>query len=405
MRISPRLAINLTITVAALGYFVDLYDILLFSVVRTTSLKELGLSENESLDMGLILANWQVAGLLIGGILWGVLGDKKGRLSILFGSILLYSLANIANAYVHSVEMYKIWRLIAGVGLAGELGAGITIVTEIMSPQRRGIGTMMVTVVGMFGAILAAIVGTKADWRTAYLIGGLMGLALLVMRISIRESGMYKRISNENVEKGNFFALFRNWKIFFKFVRCFLIGLPTFFVQGLLLLAVPELGREFGIETPINTGVVAVMIYPVIAVSEFVCSWVSQRLRSRRNALFIFLTITLAGVLIFFLFPPDTALGFYWRYAIMAFGVGFWVTMVTNAAEQFGTNLRATVTTSAPNIIRGFLAPMNKAMIMVTPIFGLIDTAMVIGVASIVLAMLSVYFSEETFGKDLDYTE
>jgi MFS family permease len=405
MKISPRLAINLTITVAALGYFVDLYDILLFSVVRTKSLEELGLTASDTLSTGLILANWQVAGLLIGGILWGIIGDKKGRLSILFGSILLYSIANIANAYVQSVEMYKLWRFVAGVGLAGELGAGITIVTEIMTPQRRGYGTMIVTAVGMFGAILAGLIGTKADWRTAYLIGGFMGIALLLLRITVHESGMFKRIQNENIEKGNFFALFRNGKSAMKYIRCFLSGVPTFFVQGLLLLAVPELGTAFGLAEQPNLGKVVVIVYPTIAFSEFFCAWLSNRLKSRKKVMLIFQVITLVSVLLFLAVPPKTVNEFYLRFALMGFGVSYWVVMITSAAEQFGTNLRATVTTSVPNIVRGLLYPMNFALILLKGRMGLVNSLLLIGITALLLALISTYYSEETFGKDLDYIE
>jgi len=227
-------AVSLAILVAALGYFVDIYDLLLFSIVRVTSLKSIGVPESELLDSGVLLLNMQMGGMLIGGILWGVLGDKKGRLSVLFGSILLYSIANIANGFVHSLEMYAALRLIAGIGLAGELGAGVTLVAEIMPKETRGYGTTLIATIGVLGAVLAAIIGDTFDWRTAYFIGGGMGLALLALRIGVYESGMFEHIKKQSVKRGSFFRLFSNKATLAKYASVVLMGLPTWFVVGIL---------------------------------------------------------------------------------------------------------------------------------------------------------------------------
>src|SRR5918994_2783616 len=201
-------AVNLSILVAALGYFVDIYDLILFSIVRVKSLISIGVPKEDLLQTGALLLNMQMGGMLLGGLLWGILGDRRGRLSVLFGSIFLYSAANIANAFVDSVGAYAVLRLIAGIGLAGELGAGITLVSEVMSRESRGYGTTIVAAVGITGAVVAALVGDFFDWRTAYIVGGIMGIALLVLRIGVYESGMFEQVKASSVSRGSYFKLF-----------------------------------------------------------------------------------------------------------------------------------------------------------------------------------------------------
>ncbi|MCX6152551.1 MAG: MFS transporter [Candidatus Kapabacteria bacterium] len=402
---NPKFILVFTIIVASLGYFVDLYDILLFTVVRKASLLSLGVSEIDSLNIGLDLLNWQVIGLVLGGIFWGVLGDKKGRLSVLFGSILIYSIANIANGFIQSIDAYRALRFLAGLGLAGELGAGITIVSETMSAQNRGYGTMVITMVGMLGAVAASFIGIHFEWRTAYIIGGVMGLCLLLLRISVFESSLFKKMKNENISRGNILLLIKNKKIFLKYIRCILIGLPTYFIVGLLLTAVPEFGKVFGLSESPSSAIAVIVTYTSISLAEILCATISQRFKSRRVALGIFLTITLIGIFLFLIIPPKTINSFYFRFVIMGIGIGFWVTMITNATEQFGTNLRATVTTSVPNIIRGLLYPVNLVFLMLKPSLGLVTTCVIIGFPCMILALVSVYYSEETFGVNLDYTE
>src|SRR6187402_2881858 len=204
--ISSKLLTPIVI-VAALGYFVDIYDLLLFGIVRKASLTDLGIIGDANRDAGEFLISMQMYGMLLGGIFWGILGDKKGRLSVLFGSIITYSIANIANGMVHSVEAYAFWRLIAGVGLAGELGAGITLVAETLPKNKRGYGTMIVASVGLTGAVVANLVyQIFGDWRLCYYAGGVLGLLLLFLRVSVRESGLYKQVVSQDEARGNFFS-------------------------------------------------------------------------------------------------------------------------------------------------------------------------------------------------------
>src|SRR6185312_6239212 len=175
---------NLAVIVGALGYFVDIYDLLLFNIIRLPSLRSLGLTADEADKRGLTILSIQMGGLLIGGIIWGILGDKKGRLRVLFASIILYSLGSIANGMVHTVTQYEVARFITGLGLAGELGAGITLVSELMPKEKRGISTAWVAGIGLTGAVFAFLIkywfvgADGAGWRTCYYIGGGLGFLL-----------------------------------------------------------------------------------------------------------------------------------------------------------------------------------------------------------------------------------
>ena len=408
MKINPKYLVPLTILVSALGYFVDIYDILLFSIVRQSSLATLGVAPEESLAVGLSILNWQVGGLILGGILWGAIGDKKGRLSVLFFSILLYSVANFLNGYILTVEQYKWCRFIAGIGLAGELGAGITIVSEIMSKQKRGYGTMIISSVGMLGAVVAAIVGLNLPWQTAYKIGGILGFALLALRFGVAESGMYEQMKQQpKVSKGNFFYLFTNRARFVKYLKCILIGLPTYFIVGLVLTGAPELVKTvFNLEVePTLVAKLVIVTYTAIALADLGCSWLSQKLQSRRIPLLIFLCISLIGTLLILFFPITNLTQVYLIFAILGTGIGFWAVMMSNATEQFGTNIRAMVTTTVPNFIRGLLIPMTVFFQALKPDFGIAISLALVGIPVLLLAIYSAYSSEETFNKDLDYVE
>ena len=408
MKVNPKYLVPLTILVSALGYFVDIYDILLFSIVRQSSLTSLGVAPEQSLDVGLSILNWQVGGLILGGILWGAIGDKKGRLSVLFFSILLYSLANFLNGYIVSVEQYKWCRFIAGIGLAGELGAGITIVSEIMSKQKRGYGTMIISSVGMLGAVFAAIIGLNLHWQTAYKIGGILGFLLLALRFGVAESGMYQHMKQQSrVPKGNFFYLFANRTRFIKYLKCILIGLPTYFIVGLLLTGAPELLKSaFNLQVePTLVAKLVIVTYTAIAVADLGCSWLSQKLQSRRIPLLVFLGISLVGTFLTLFFPITQMEQVYVIFSILGCGIGFWAVMMSNATEQFGTNIRAMATTTVPNFIRGLLIPMTFVFQALKPGLGIQYSLAIVGIPVILMAIYAAYSSEETFNKDLDYVE
>jgi putative MFS transporter len=400
-----RKQLILLITASALGYFVDAYDLLIFSVVRQHSLTDLGVGSAASLQVGLSLLNYQMVGLILGGILLGSLGDKKGRLAVLFVSIGLYSVANILNAFVVGLALYKALRFVAGVGLAGELGAGISIVSEVLSPKRRGIGTMIVATFGLLGAAVAALVGTSLSWRVSFFVGGVMGLALLVMRIGLVESGIYTNIKRQAISKGNFFALFSSFGRTVSYLRCIGVGLSTYFVVGLLITGAPEFGKTLGLSVAPIAGTAVLICYLSMSCGDICCTALSQYSRSRRLPLAVFNCIVLFGTLIFVYLPPRTIGGFYWRCALVGFGCGFWSLVVTNAAEQFGTNLRATVATTVPNFIRGALIPIAFVFGLLKPHLGLLHAAAIIGVLTSVVGLISVAASRETFGTNLDFIE
>lgn len=397
---------SVPVIVAALGYFVDIYDLVLFSIVRIPSLTALGLSGADLIQQGVFLLNMQMIGMLLGGILWGILGDKKGRLTILFGSILLYSLANIANGMAHSVGAYATWRFIAGVGLAGELGAGITLVAEILPKHLRGYGTMIVASVGVSGAILANFIASHFDWRTAFFIGGGLGLLLLALRISVHESGMFKEMTAKSTSRGNFLMLFSQKKRLWKYLSSILIGVPTWFVVGILVTFSPEFAKNLGVTEPIAAGNSVMYCYLGLVFGDVASGLLSQWLKSRRKVVLLFLLLTCLGVGAYFtILHGINAQGFYTLCVALGFASGYWAIFVTIAAEQFGTNLRATVATTVPNFVRGMVVPITLAFQWARTFLGLTGGALAVGSLCLVIALLALYRLEETFGKDLNYSE
>ncbi|WP_316849130.1 MFS transporter [Pedobacter agri] len=393
------------VIVAALGYFVDIYDLVLFSVVRVQSLTEIGVSPENMQSDGFLIINSQMFGLLLGGILWGVLGDKLGRIKVLFGSILLYSLANIANGFVTSVNSYAIIRFIAGIGLAGELGAGITLVAETMDKEKRGYGTMIVGAIGLLGAAVAATVASKYTWQTSYFVGGGMGLVLLLLRVGTFESGMFKHAAGADVSKGNIFMLFNNKKRFLKYLYCILIGIPLWFVVGILVTLAPEFGKALGATEPLKAGTGIMFTYFGIAVGDVITGLLSQVLKSRKKTVFIFHLLSAISVVVYLTSYGLTSDSFIWICLFMGFSVGYWATFVTIASEQFGTNIRATVTTTAPNFVRGALIPITFLFEFLAKKYGLISAGyLVMGILTII-AMFGLSQLKESFSKDLDYLE
>ena len=397
--------IVLLIIVASLGYFVDMYDLVLFSVIRVSSLKGIGVADENLLSVGVSLINAQMIGMLAGGLLWGIWGDKKGRLQVLFGSILMYSIANIANGFVTDVFSYGLVRFIAGVGLAGELGAGITLVTESMSKEKRGYGTMLVASIGLLGAVTAGLIGDKFAWQTAYFIGGGMGVILLILRIGVFESGMFHKIQDKNVRKGDIMMILGNWKRLKKYLNCTLIALPTWFVVGILVTFAPEFGDALGATEPLSAGKGIMFTYLGISIGDMISGLLSQYFKTRKKVVAGFLVATLISVLIYLFSSAMTTERFYFICVLLGLSTGFWVIFVTIAAEQFGTNLRATVTTTVPNFIRGSLVLVTLSFEWLKTPLGIINAALLVGATCITIAFISVYNLEETYGKDLDYIE
>jgi len=400
-----RSVFSLPVIVAALGYFVDIYDLVLFSIVRVPSLKALGLEGQELIDQGVFLLNMQMAGMLLGGILWGILGDRKGRLKIMFASIFLYSVANLANALVSSLPAYAALRFVAGVGLAGELGAGITLVAEILHKSVRGYGTMIVASVGVSGAILANLVAKTFDWRSAFVIGGILGLLLLVTRIKVAESGMFREMAGATVSKGNFLALFTDRSRFFRYLNSIMIGLPSWFVVGVLITFSPEFAKALGVQGAISAGNAVMYCYIGLVAGDLASGLLSQLLRSRKQAILLFLLLTVAAVAVYFLAHGISTAVFYVICGALGFGIGYWAIFVTVAAEQFGTNLRATVATTVPNFVRGMTVPITMLFQLLRQPFGLAGGAAAVGVICLAIALASLWRLEETFHKDLDYFE
>ncbi|MDI1232923.1 MAG: MFS transporter [bacterium] len=395
------------VIIAALGYFVDIYDLILYNVVKAKSLESIGITGQAFKDSEHILFNWQMFGMMLGGLIWGILGDKKGRISVLFGSILMYSVANIANGLVQNMPQYIICRFIAGIGLAGELGAGITLVSETLHKDKRGIGTMIIVSFGALGAVVASKVGGQFEWQTSYFIGGGLGLALLALRAGALESGMYKSVkASTNIKRGNISMLFKKSGTTFKYINCILIGVPIWFMIAVLI----NLSPDFVILTdgfPKDKMVGQAVMYAYIGLSagDLLSGVLSQVLKSRRKVILIYIGIS-AVVIIYYLNTSEMEIShFRWVCFLLGFGTGYWALFVQVASESFGTNIRSTVTNTAPNFVRGLVVPITISYKYLANSMNHQMAAFVVGGVCLSISLLAVYFTKETFSKDLDYHE
>lgn len=393
-----------TVIAVALGYYFDAYDLLIFSSVRKISLIELGIKEADTLNIGLKLLNWQLVGLVLGGVLWGVLADKFGRRAILFGSIITYSLANIANSMVTSVEMYTWLRFIAGIGLAGELGVGISLITENIPKEKRTYATTIVSFFGMLGAASGGLAGTMFSWQICYLIGGIAGFFLLILRLGIKESDLYIKIqSDRSINKGNILTILKHPKLLITYILCTLAGSSSFLFIGMFIQSTPEFGKEFGIS--ISAGIALVWYYVGSAVSELCAGIMSKAMKLRKSPMYIFYAISLLAVVIFCLDKPKDSEEYYLHCAFLGFGLGYWTLLITSSAEQFGTNIRATAATSIPNVARAWNIPFTTLFKNKIPQLGLISSAFFVGIIVISCAIISLSFLKETFETDANFIE
>ena len=404
--------LSLPVIVGALGYFVDIYDLLLFTIVREPSLKDIGVNLSDAkavIAASTKIINWQMVGLLIGGILWGTLGDKKGRLSVLFGSILIYSVANFITGYVQNIDQYAYARFAAGIGLAGELGAGITLVSELLPKEKRGIGTSLVAGIGLFGAVFAYFTyDFTNDWRLCYKIGGVLGMGLLLLRVSLSESGMFKETREKNVSRGNILMFFNNADRFKKYMLAILIGLPTWYVIGILVNLSNRFATALYNQSSLDSGRAIMFAYVGIAIGDILIGLISQYFKSRKKALYLFYLLCIISGFLFFSPINNSDPVMYGICLALGFSTGFWAIFVTMGAEQFGTNIRATAATTIPNMVRGALPLLNllfKDLFQDTWEWNLVNSGIVTGVIVITIAIVSVYYTKETFHKDLNYIE
>ncbi len=401
--------LGLAVVVAALGYFVDIYDLLLFTIVKKDSLQSVGATDLTMLADSTKVINWQMVGLLLGGIIWGILGDKKGRLSVLFGSIILYSIANFITGYIHSVNQYAICRFVAGLGLAGELGAGITLVSELLPQKKRGIGTSMVAGIGLGGAVAAYFTyQITKDWRTCYKIGGCLGILLLFLRVSVAESGMFKQVKAQNISRGNFLMFFTNGHRFKKYILAILIGLPTWYVIGVIVNQSDRFAKVMFGSTTLDSGRSIMFAYAAISLGDIMVGFVCQYFKSRKKGLLLYYILCIASLVIFFSSYNNSDDKMYAICALLGFSTGFWAIFVTMGAEQFGTNLRATAATTIPNMVRGSLPLINMLFLdLFQKNLGwtLVKSGIVTGTVVMAITLVAFYFTEETFHKDLNYVE
>ena len=405
--------LGLTILVASLGYFVDIYDLQLFNIVSKESLRGIGITDEnliKTYDYSLFL--WQMSGIILGGLIWGILGDKKGRKKILFGSILIYSLANIANAFVTNVEAYSIIRFITGIGLAGELGAAVTLINESMSKEKRGIGTMIIVTMGALGAVAAVgihklqftMLGLES-WQMSYIIGGCLGLLLLFMRFQTFESEMFDKVEKQKVQRGNFFMLFKTKDRVLRYLSCIAIGLPVWFCVGLLIKFSDKFATVLEVEGTIDPTTCIIFCYLGLSGGDLISGFISQFMKSRKKIIFFYLGTTVIISLYFLLVHHHSVNTFYALAALLGATTGYWVLFVSNAAEQFGTNIRSTVASTVPNFVRGSTVPIVLTFKYIEPSFGVINSALIIGGVTIGIAAIALAYLPETFGKNLNFIE
>ncbi|MDE3236374.1 MAG: MFS transporter [Bacteroidota bacterium] len=401
--------LSIPVIVAALGYFVDIYDLLLFTIVKRSSMLGVGATDTTMLADSTKVINWQMVGLMLGGILWGVLGDKRGRLNVLFGSIILYSVANFATGYIHSVNQYAWCRFLAGLGLAGELGAGITLVSELLPQNKRGIGTSLVAGIGLSGAVVAYFTyQLTGDWRLCYKIGGGLGILLLFLRISVAESGMFKTAKEHQVQRGNFLMLINNGKRFKKYIVAILIGLPTWYVIGILVNQSDRFAKVMYGSAGLDSGRSIMFAYAAISLGDMFVGLVAQFFQSRKKALLLYYILCIIALVLFFSNFNNSDARMYSICALLGFSTGFWAIFITMGAEQFGTNLRATAATTIPNMVRGALPLVNMLFLNLfqkTWHWSIVQSGIVTGIIVMAIALIAFYYTEETFHKNLDYLE
>ncbi len=403
--------INLIVLVAALGYFVDIFDLLLFGMVRVSSLRDLGVSDAQLESIGLRLDNWQMFGMLVGGIFWGILGDKRGRLSVLFGSILTYSIANTLNSYIHTIPQYEVLRFIAGFGLAGELGAGVTLVNESLSKERRGIATAFVAGFGVFGAVFGCVIVLwLKDWRLCYLIGGIMGFALLILRISIYESGMYLNVKNKTSNLGNFSILLKDKQKLIKYISIIVLAIPIWYVVQLYAKYAPELADAMGLKYPDKkqVAVYAILaVYSGLTVGDVTCGLLSNYFKSRKKAILLYISLLIVSILLFWTLGRLNLFMFYLMIFILGLTIGYWAVFMSIATESFGINIRSTVSNTAPNFVRGSVIAINMLYVSFKSNAQLSTqlSNIIVGIICISIALYAWTKLDETYGKDLDYVE
>ena len=400
-----RSAIALAIIAAALGFFVDAYDLLLYSIVRNQSLVSLGVSGNALLSIGIDLLNAQLFGMLCGGIVWGIIGDKYGRRRVLFGSIILYSAATLLNGFISSIPAYATCRFIAGLGLAGELGAGATLVSELMSKQNRGYGTMLVAAIGVLGVVTASLVGNMFEWRSAYFIGGGLGFLLMLFRLGVSESLMFVQIKSSSVSRGNFLALFTNTDRFKRYLCVILLAMPIWYAIGILITFSPEIGSALGLVKAPQAGRAILFFYVGLTFGDFTNGFLSQMFKTRKKIILAFMLTSALFCVAYFLYGGLSPTVFYIICGLIGWASGYWAVFITISAEQFGTNLRATAAITAPNFVRGLTALLTLSFKGLRPIIGTLQSAMLIGIVIMIIAVIALTQIEETFSKDLNYTE
>ncbi len=394
-----------TVMIAALGYFVDLFDITLFGVVRSASLKALGYTSTEDLiNIGVRLYNFQMGGMLIGGLLWGIIGDKKGRHIVLYSSIFMYSAANILNAFVTDITQYEVLRFLAGVGLAGELGAAVTMVSESLSKEDRGYATTLVATLGMLGSLSAALVGKYFEWNHAYLVGGGLGLLLLAARFRSFDSEMFKNLQKKNIKRGNLLLLLQPARAL-RYLSSVVVGVPIYFITAILLTLAPEVTASLKLTGPVTAADALIYGSIGLALGDLASGLISQKLKSRKKAISLFLLLALGTIITYTQSTGASPQFILFLCLLLGTAAGYWAVLVTTAAEQFGTDIRSTVATSVPNFVRGSGILIASGFLVLKTHYTIIQSVLFMAAGVFGLAFISLAILKETYGKDLDYTE
>lgn len=407
-------SIALLILVASLGYFVDAYDLIIASVVRSSAIVELGLAQvgtPEHTKYAQLFEYVQSAGILLGGIIFGVYSDKKGRKKALYYSIAIYSIANILNGLLSASvpfvgTVYCILRFICGFALAAELSIGIVMISETMKAKHRGYGTMIVVSFGILGAVLAAVLFEfiGIHWQTLYLIGGIAGVLLLIFRFSVKETNPFLDLENQESERGSWVMIFKNRRLLKILFNAILLGFPIYFFISIPIKFATDYGKELGLT--IKGTIPIIVFYIAMSVSDIIANYLCQLFENRKKVLYFYLGLCTISVFLLHFYPPTTPEQYFYLFSpLMGFASGYWALLITFTNEQIGTNIRSTYTTAVPNVVRSLFIPIQLLLTVLQPTFGTSTSVFYIGVLAVILALLGLYSLKETWGKNLKFID
>jgi MFS transporter, putative metabolite:H+ symporter len=381
------------------GYFIDIFDLVLFSTLRISSFEELKITDPTYWTV--VFFNLQMTGILVGGIFWGKMADIKGRSWSFMGTILVFSIANIINGLTSSLTVYGICRFIAGFGLAGEMGSGIALICEKVPDEKRSLYLGFVSSLGCIGAVLSGWLGDIVYWRYLFIGSGFAGILLTLLRKNLLEPDLFRKTATLNIPRGQWKTLFQSPPDLIRFILLIFLGIPMWYIIGILWSFSTEMTSTIGLNI-FTSGQAILWGYVGVWMGDMLMPFVSQFLKSRIFTIQICLIMMLLGVIYLFQFQPHSLLSFQLTHIFLGFTIGYWAVYATLCGESFGTNIRALTSTSLPSLIRFSSIPM-----MIIYQYGRdeneLNIALGMGLTVLCISMITTYFIKDTFQKDIDF--